>query len=179
MPSARVRRQVETLLDDAEAAASKRDWLAVRDCAEAGLRVGPENEDAQHLLRLAGIPAADGADGSNATHPTAVVASPTVPNADAVAPEPAAQPTSFANGRYQLKKFLGEGGKEEGLPCSRHDPRPRCRVRIDQDRRPRRSVARAHHPRGPGHGPTPRPPAHRAHLRLGRRNGPDLGGHPG
>jgi eukaryotic-like serine/threonine-protein kinase len=28
-------------------------------------------------------------------------------------PQPASQPTSFANGRYQVKKFLGEGGKKK------------------------------------------------------------------
>ena len=29
------------------------------------------------------------------------------------APPPSALPTSFANGRYQVKKFLGEGGKKK------------------------------------------------------------------
>lgn len=31
----------------------------------------------------------------------------------AVTPSPIPVPTSFANGRYQVKKFLGEGGKKK------------------------------------------------------------------
>ena len=30
-----------------------------------------------------------------------------------VAPQPSPEPTSFVNGRYQVKKFLGEGGKKK------------------------------------------------------------------
>lgn len=29
---------------------------------------------------------------------------------------PSPEPSSFAKGRYQAKRFLGEGGKKEGLP---------------------------------------------------------------
>ena len=38
----------------------------------------------------------------------------TPPSAQTAAtPPPSAQPTSFANGRYQVKRFLGEGGKKK------------------------------------------------------------------
>jgi len=35
------------------------------------------------------------------------------PPSAAVSPPPSPVPTSFANGRYQVKKFLGEGGKKK------------------------------------------------------------------
>ena len=46
----------------------------------------------------------------------ALSSSPTTPRqASAAATEaaPSTEPTSFANGRYQVKKFLGEGGKKK------------------------------------------------------------------
>ena len=39
---------------------------------------------------------------------------PSEPNASRpTSPEESDQPTSFANGRYQVKRFLGEGGKKK------------------------------------------------------------------
>lgn len=35
-------------------------------------------------------------------------------------PLPSPIPTSFAGGRYQVKKFLSEGGKKKAPPRSRH-----------------------------------------------------------
>ena len=47
-------------------------------------------------------------------------------------------PSSFADGRYTVKRFLGEGGRKKRLPRARRQARPRRRRRPDQDRRPRR-----------------------------------------
>ena len=38
MHSERMQRQIDRLLDEAEAALAKRDWAAVRDCAQRALR---------------------------------------------------------------------------------------------------------------------------------------------
>jgi hypothetical protein len=98
MPSERVQRQIDRLLDEAEAAAAQQQWALVRRHAEHALTFDPENADAQDLLRAA----ARGLQSQEAS-----VAS---PPARAAGAPPA--PTAFANGRYQVKRFLGEGGKK-------------------------------------------------------------------
>lgn len=45
MVSARLQRQIDRSLDEAEQAIEKRDWGAVRDAARAVLRLDPENSD--------------------------------------------------------------------------------------------------------------------------------------
>lgn len=45
MTSDRIQRQIDRLLDEAEAAIGNRDWGAVRDSAQAVLRLDPENKD--------------------------------------------------------------------------------------------------------------------------------------
>src|SRR5207249_2110711 len=70
------------------------------------LALDPENADALAFLAAA----------------ARALSAATAPTSSASAPEPAAleptalsteQPTSFANGRYEVKKFLGEGGKKQ------------------------------------------------------------------
>ena len=39
--------------------------------------------------------------------------SPTVESKPTVAPDSVTEPTSFSDGRYQVKRFLGEGGKKK------------------------------------------------------------------
>ena len=99
MPSERVQRQVDRLLDEAEAALADRDWARVRTLAEDALALDPDNADARGLLQGAERRLAS----DNALPAAAAAATP---------PTPAAQPTSFANGRYVVSKFLGEGGKK-------------------------------------------------------------------
>ena len=103
MASERVQRQIERLLDEAEEASAQRKWEVVRDLAQHVLTFDPNNSDGVALLAAAerGL----GPTGSSPivpTVPTALTPSPTPPDA---------QPTSFANGRYQVQRFLGEGGK--------------------------------------------------------------------
>ncbi len=93
MTSDRLRRQLERLLDEAEEALTKRDWSAVQNAAADALALDPENQDAKGFL---------------AASERALGASSTVVGQ---APPPA--PSSFVNGRYQVKRFLGEGGKKK------------------------------------------------------------------
>ena len=53
MASERVQRQIDSLLDEAEAAISQFDWEKVRQCAQAVLRLDPENTDALFYLAAA------------------------------------------------------------------------------------------------------------------------------
>ena len=104
MASERFQRQIERLLDDAETAVFQFDWDRVRQCAQAVLAIDPENSDGVAFLANA-----ERALGTAATpqspHPQSSIQLPT-PSTTST------QPTSFANGRYQVKQFLGEGGKK-------------------------------------------------------------------
>jgi tetratricopeptide (TPR) repeat protein len=101
MVTERLKRQIERLLDEAEQAVSQLNWEIVRARAEAVLAFEPNNGDA-----LAFLAAAERALGAGAV-PLAEVSVPSASSA------PSAQPTSFANGRYEVKRFLGEGGKKK------------------------------------------------------------------
>ena len=99
MASERIQRRIEQLLDEADEAVARSDWAVVRDRAQNVLRLDPDNADAVAFLAAA--------------EREPVEASP--PGA-APASEPAAtqvtHSTSFASGRYQVQRFLGEGGKK-------------------------------------------------------------------
>ncbi|HLF76137.1 MAG TPA: protein kinase [Dehalococcoidia bacterium] len=97
MPSERVQRQIDHHLDAAEVAGGQLDWTSAREHAEAALALDSENADARVLLA-----AALRRLGSSLT-PVDSARSAPVP----------AQPTAFANGRYAVKRFLGEGGKKK------------------------------------------------------------------
>ena len=101
MASERVQRRIDILLDEADQAIAQSDWSVVRDRAQNVLALDPDNGDAATFLA-----AADRALSSSG-QPPASTSTPTSkePTAD--------QPTSFANGRYQVKRFLGEGGKKK------------------------------------------------------------------
>ena len=99
MPSERTLRQIDRLLDEAEEAMSRREWDEVVEKARAVLAMHPDNEDAPPLLRAA--EANLGASPSRAASPPADPAKPATE-----------QPTSFAGGRYEVRRFLGEGGKK-------------------------------------------------------------------
>ena len=104
MASERFQRQIERLLDEAESAVFQFDWEKVRQCAQSVLAIDPDNSDG--LTFLTNAERALGAAPPTASEPTspapAVSTSTTKP----------AHPTSFANGRYQVQQFLGEGGKK-------------------------------------------------------------------
>ena len=101
MASERIQRRIDRLLDEADAAISRYEWEGLREAAQAVLRLDPNNNDA-----LAYLAAAERDTGSSQPGQ----ANPTPPTVSAPIAE---QPTSFANGRYQVKRFLGEGGKKK------------------------------------------------------------------
>jgi serine/threonine protein kinase len=104
MVSDRRRLGIERLLDEAEDAVTRYDWQAVREAAQAVLAFDPENSDALDLLTGAERALSVSAPTPASPNPTSVSSSATSPTSD--------QPRSFANGRYQVKQFLGEGGKK-------------------------------------------------------------------
>ena len=100
MPSERIQRQLDRLLDEAEHCLSGQDWPALANLARQVLLLDAGNEDAQLFLT-----AAEGmlrADGSSAP--------PACGSAESTQPP---TPASFASGRYTVKRFLGEGGKKK------------------------------------------------------------------
>ena len=53
MPSERVQRRIERLLDQAEEAVDNRDWAAVQEISEAVLVADAQNEDAKIFSAMA------------------------------------------------------------------------------------------------------------------------------
>jgi class 3 adenylate cyclase/tetratricopeptide (TPR) repeat protein len=99
LPTERVQRQIDRLLDDAEAALTARDWLRVHDLSQDVLALDPANADARTFLDAA-VRAGAGAASASPSQPAA-------------APEPQAPlPESVAGGRYAVRRFLGEGGRK-------------------------------------------------------------------
>ena len=103
MASERLNRHIDRLLNEAEEAISQLDWATVRARSQAVLTYDPDNVDA--LAFLAGAQRALGGEGPVQD------AKISQPPSSAHTP-PKAEPTSFANGRYQIKELIGEGGKK-------------------------------------------------------------------
>ena len=106
MASERIQRRIDLLLDEADEAVSKWDWNTVRERSQAILAFAPEHEEALAFLTAAARALGDADPISTETRATSAVGSApstTIP----------VQPTSFANGRYEVRKFLGEGGKKK------------------------------------------------------------------
>ncbi|MEZ4552299.1 MAG: protein kinase [Dehalococcoidia bacterium] len=101
MPSDRMQRRLDALLDEADAAVSEGAWTAVAEKARAALAIDVDNADALTYLRMAEAnlgatpsdvpPPSDGAPAMSTTSST---------------------PEAFAGGRYRVARFLGEGGKK-------------------------------------------------------------------
>ncbi|GEM_PF-2193205 len=60
MPTERTQRQIDTLLDEAEAAIKALQWSIVRDRAHAALALDRDNPDARHYLTAASEPSPSG-----------------------------------------------------------------------------------------------------------------------
>jgi hypothetical protein len=101
MPSERVQRQLDRLLDEAEQAFARQDWSKLEHLAKQALALDRESDDAQAFAKAA----SEMLGGTSSTKTDELLASEPLP-AQAV-------PSSFAGGRYQVKKFLGEGGKKK------------------------------------------------------------------
>ncbi len=96
MTSERIQGRINRLLDEAEEAADQLDWESVRQKAQGILAFDPENADAKAFLAAAERSVLVLPDTQTPTPPART----------------APQPTSFASGRYEVKRFLGEGGKK-------------------------------------------------------------------
>jgi hypothetical protein len=97
--SDRAQRQVDRLLDEAEAALGRREWTRVHELSQDVLALDPENADARTFLEAAVRASAAGAPSP-----------PAAPAAELPAARPL--PPSFGNGRYVVERFLGEGGRK-------------------------------------------------------------------
>jgi len=99
-----MQRQIDGLLDEAEVAVRALDWTTVRDRAHAALGLDPDNADARGLLEAAQRNMHSGGGMEQAPRGS-------LPRAQ---PEAAATPlpSSFAGGRYAVRRFLGEGGRK-------------------------------------------------------------------
>ena len=102
MASDRLQRQIERLLDEADQAITGEDWSTVSSRARSVLAIDPENTEG-----LAYLATADRALGASAPQP------PTQSTLSPPMAAPTPEPTSIANGRYQVKRFLGEGAKKK------------------------------------------------------------------
>lgn len=88
---------MQRLLDEAEEAFTRREWAAVRETAFDILALDPESVDGRSFLRAA---------------ERRLTSSETSASNEAPAAEASTPPEAFAGGRYQVKRFLGEGGKK-------------------------------------------------------------------
>ena len=125
MTSERVQRRISRLLEQIEDAMDELNWESVRNCSQAVLALDAENQDAVAFLaaaaRALSSATVERAPGITATPPPMQAAPPPLPSVVPVPPPPPAQIpavpavdyTSFANGRYQVKHLLGEGGKKK------------------------------------------------------------------
>ncbi len=109
MASERVQRRIDRLLDQIEEAIEQRDWSHVRELAQDAIALDRDNNDAQAFLDAA----EQRLSASGPAHPNEGVQSTPVSSSPSPATHVADQPTSFANGRYEVKRFLGEGGKKK------------------------------------------------------------------
>ncbi len=100
MASERRRQRIERLLDEAEEAVTNEDWSTVASRARSVLAFDPDNADALDLITAS----------HRALPNQETVPSPQSPSTFVTSID---QPTSFANGRYEVKRFLGEGGKKK------------------------------------------------------------------
>ena len=105
MASDRTQRQIDRLLDEAEEAFAQDDWSRSADRARRALLLDPENRDAINFLT-----AAERALGGSG-EALSVTQAPSGPPFAPPQPTPV-EPASFANDRYQVQRFLGEGGKK-------------------------------------------------------------------
>ena len=106
MASERIRLRIERLLDQIEQEADQQNWQRVLENATEVLRFAPENDDAKSFLAVAEETL------SSTTGQESVEAERPAPWPQTSTSTPA-QPSSFADGRYEVKRFLGEGGKKK------------------------------------------------------------------
>ena len=105
MRGGRVQRRIDSLLDEAEAAITERNWTLVQERCEAVLALDTDNADAR-AYREAAARAMNPAAASRGMPPESPSSGSPIPG------QSESWPRAFANGRYQVRRFLGEGGKK-------------------------------------------------------------------
>ena len=94
------------MLDEADQAFAENNWSLVHELAHKVLMLDSENSDAQIFLQAA-------EQGLNTVNQENRPQRQDAPGISPQHAEPAdSAPTSFANGRYSVSRFLGEGGKK-------------------------------------------------------------------
>ena len=124
--SERLKRQIDGLLDEVEAAVSQLDWQVVRDRTQVVLALDPENADAATYLAAA----------ERALSASESIQQPLSNDTPNAPPSPSSRelPGSFSNGRYEVQRLLGEGGKKRVyLPGLGYSPGPGSGLCPDQD----------------------------------------------
>ncbi len=104
MPSERVQRQMNCLLDEAEEAAVSHEWEVVHVRSESVLAIDPHDNGPQSFLE----PATRSLNG-----PESLAATELPGNQSEKVASTADQPASFAEGRYLVQNFPGECGKRK------------------------------------------------------------------
>ena len=103
MPSERIQRRIDSLLDEADAAVTASDWTEVAEKARAVLAIDATNEDAAGFLKMA---EANGVVPSGGPQPEST-------STQRAAPQVQPLPVAFGNGRYRVSRLLGEGGRKQ------------------------------------------------------------------
>ncbi len=101
MPSERIQRRIDSLLDEADEAAAENNWATVSARAQAALTFDPDNGDALEYLAAAerGLQERSGGDGPSKPATTAPPTTTAPPH-----------PERFAGDRYEVLRHLGDGG---------------------------------------------------------------------
>ena len=102
MPSERVQKRIDQFLDEAEEALGRNAWELAEQRAQALLSLDPDNGDAATYLEGA-VRGLGRSDALTSVAPAAVRSPAPTPDL----------PTSFVEGRYEVRRFLGEGGKKK------------------------------------------------------------------
>ena len=102
MTTERIKRRIKRLLDQVEGAADAEDWRTVQRLSLQVLDMDEDNVDAQTFSRMA----------ERSLGAAPPPAAPTSPCATLTPELAMATPTSFSDGRYEVKRFVGEDGKK-------------------------------------------------------------------
>ena len=113
MPSERIQRRIDSLLDEADEATNRNDWVVVRERAAAALAFDPDNGDAKAYQDAAERRLSE----SRSTDAEASTSQGSTEDNQSL-------PTSFGSGRYVVRSFLGEGGRKRVYLAHDETPRP-------------------------------------------------------
>jgi hypothetical protein len=106
MPSERMQRRIDALLDQAESASDSGAWTAVAEKARAVLAIDEANEDALSFLKMAE------ANGVSRRQAASAEPEPSAPVVSHAATSPSL-PRSFVSGRYRVLRLLGQGARKK------------------------------------------------------------------